>query len=302
MADEKSFRKEDRFGGSTPTRPSTPKKETKTTATTPAKTSGKKGATTQYASPIGPPTEAQRSASTSVGASEVVGYNTEVQSQIDLLMPGPQYAHGKRWVRLPNGQRILTDAAGRVDAAGNLIPGYYDLTQDPRQTYGSLNPAGRKLLTESLISAGFLDPDYATDFSSSITALTEAMDEANTLGLELDNWLQQKAAGAPRRTTGGATRTYRTTNTQDLVRIVNQVAQDTIGRKLTDDEAARFASSYQSQEVSFQKAAYGGGSVMDVPSLETSAMSFVQQARPQEEAGYKYLGYMNQLFDSIGAF
>lgn len=235
--------------------------------------------------------------------SQVVEENTVQKNQIsDVMGYNQEYMPGKRWVRLPNGAMAYTDAAGRVDAAGNLISGYYDLTQDPRQTYGSLNPAGRKRLTESLISAGFLDPDYATDFSSNISALTEAMDEANTLGLELDNWLQQKAAGSPRRTTGGATRTYRTTNTQDLVRIVNQVAQDTIGRKLTDDEAARFASSYQSQEVAFQKAAYGGGSVMDVPSLETSAMSFVQQARPQEEAGYKYLGYMNQLFDSIGAF
>lgn len=241
------------------------------------------------------------------GNSQTVAATNEFAAQVQAVggFSDQGYVHSKRWVRFPGGlqygsREVFTDAPGRVDVFGNLLPGYYDLDLDPRKTYGSLDPAARKRLTESLISAGFLDPDYASDFSSNIAALTEAMDESNVLGLELDNWLQQKASSSPRRTTGGATRTYSTTNTQDLVRIVNQVAQDTIGRKLTDEEASRFAQQYQSQEVSFQKAAYGGGTVMQAPSLETSAMSFIQQARPKEEAGYKYLGYMNQLFDAIG--
>lgn len=244
------------------------------------------------------------------GGSSDVSYNQSVEAQLAAAGGSPSqypYSPGYRYIN-QGGRMVLADTPGLVDRFGNVVasPGgelYYNLDNDPRGIYGSSNPTGRRLLIESLVAAGFLPEDYIGDYGSEIRALTEAMDYANTLGLELNNALQQRIAGGvqtKKRTSGGAIRTYRTTNTQDLVTLAKQVSRETIGREISDAEAAAFAQQYQSQEVSFQKQAYAGGQAMEPPSAEVSAINYLRTTQPREEAAYKYLGYANKLFQMIG--
>lgn len=217
------------------------------------------------------------------------------------------YAPGYRPI-LRNGQLVLSNDPGLVNAYGIVVQPfgqqYYNLDTDPRYMYGSLGPSERQLLLKRLVESGFLDSDYVGDYASEIRALAEAMDFSNTVGLELTNALGQRIAGGGGRRPGGgggAVRVYRTTNPQDLVALVKTVSQDRLGRELTDQEAAGFVQQYQQQELSFQRGAYAGGQVTEPPSPEIAAINYVTTAAPKEESAYRYLGYMNMLFDSVGS-
>lgn len=208
-----------------------------------------------------------------------------------------------------NGTWVQSKDPGLVNSFGRFVTPqsgelYYNLDADPRMMYGSLSPSNRNLLIKKLVSSGFLDPDYVGDYRSEIIALTEAMDFSNSIGLEVGNALQQRAAaGGFQRggRGGGPTQTYRLSSPQDLTRYVKTVAQDTIGRELTDAEASGFIQQYQQQELAYQKSSYAGGSAVQPPSAETAAINYVQSVVPKEESAYRYLGYMNMLFDSIGS-
>jgi hypothetical protein len=206
---------------------------------------------------------------------------------------------------LVDGKWELYKGEGLVDEKGQLIRGtnYYDLESDARGLYAGWSPKNRIAYTEQMIAAGFLNPDSVGDYAAELRAIQEMLDYSNAVGKEYRFALKDRLANGPtaaRRI--GQRRTYQTSNTQDLVSLANSVSQETIGRTLSEQEAAQFAQQYQQQQIAAQTAAYGGGTVMQPPSAEVAAQNFIKQARPQEEAGYKYLGYMNQLFDSIGAF
>ena len=186
------------------------------------------------------------------------------------------------------------------DGQGGGSTYYYDLEQDPRMFY-SVAPAQRNEMLNRLVQGGFLDKRAIGNFSAEIGAITEWLDYSNTLGLEANFALDEAITGGRGQVSSGVqARTYRTTSTEDLVRLSKKVAQDIIGRELTSDEAARFAQTYQSQEVAFQKGMYGGGTVQEPMSPDVAAQVFAEQAAPQEAAAYGYLGYMNKLFSALG--
>lgn len=225
----------------------------------------------------------------------------------------PVFQNGT-WVQSKDpGYVVLKDGTRKLSYLVNSTGGFslpqsgeqfYNLDADPRMLYGSSSPAGRNLLIKQMVSSGFLDPNYVGDYASEIRALTEAMDFANAIGLEVGNAMSQRAAaGGGRRGGGGGgqVRTYRLSAPQDLTRYVKSVAQDTIGRELTDAEAAGFIQQYQQQELAYQKAAYAGGSAVEPPAAETAAINYVRSVVPKEESAYQYLGYMNMLFDSVGS-
>jgi len=218
------------------------------------------------------------------------------------------YTPGYRPV-FKNGRLVTSNEPGLFDAYGKRVTPqsgglYYNLDADPRMLYGSRGPAGRELILRQLIAAGFLDEDYVGDYAYEINALEEAMDFANATGLELSNALSQRIAGGGgrrRKVAAGPVRTYQRSAPEDLVSLVKTTAQDLIGRELTNEEAAGFVPAYQNQEVAFQRAAYGGGVVTDPPSAQTAAMNYIKNQFAREESAYAYLGYMNMLFDSVGA-
>lgn len=178
---------------------------------------------------------------------------------------------------------------------------YYDLDTDPRIFY-SQDPAKRNVMLNRLVQGGFLDRGSRGNFSAELTAIVEWLDYSNTLGLEAEYALDEAISGGRGSMGGGAAtpRVYRTTSAQDLIRLSKRVAQDVIGRELTNDEAARFAQTYQQQEVAYQKSLYGGGTVEEPMSLEMAAQAFAEQSAPQEASAYGYLNYTNKLFQLIG--
>lgn len=211
-----------------------------------------------------------------------------------------------RWV-VENGTRFYYKGPGLVTSDekimrtsnGQVITGY-DLNVDPGTYLTSLTPSQRVIQMRLLANAGFIDPRAIGDWNSELSALEQAMQMANFAGLEWSNAVNQRIAAGPVVQSGGQTRTYRTTSPDDLKKIGNKIAQSTLGREFTADEAAKFVQAYQQQEIASQKGAYSGGTVQQAPALDVAAETFAQQIAPQEAAGYKYLGYINKLFGSIG--
>lgn len=200
-----------------------------------------------------------------------------------------------------NGKVVQYNGPGIVSRDGQLIrEGYYG-ESDVYSRY-SVSPSARQTLFKKLIAADFLDSRSANDVNAQIDAISKWLNFANILGIEADWALDQRLSEGPMiGRGGGVTRTYTMSNTQDLVAAAKTVARDTIGREISDIEAQQFAAMYQQQEVGYQKQAAGGGTVQQPTALETAALTFAQNVAPKEASAYGYLGYMNKLFDMIGA-
>lgn len=211
-----------------------------------------------------------------------------------------------RWV-VENGTRRWHTGEGLVTSDGSFVRDQsgsikvsYNLDVEPGVYLASLSPSERVAQMKLLANAGFIDSGSIGDYAAEMRAITNAMETANFAGLEWGNAIQQRLSGGPVKTSGAGVRTYRTSSPDDLKKIGNSVAQSTLGRAFTEEEANRFVQAYQQQEIGVQRASYGGGVVQQPPAVDVAAETFAQQSSPQEAAGYKYLGYMNQLFNSIG--
>lgn len=94
---------------------------------------------------------------------------------------------------------------------------------------------------------------------------------------------------------GGGGRT-RVTATEDLVEVANRTALSTIGRKLTPEEASKFAQAYQGSQ---RTDAMGGA---EAASADVYFQNRIQNQYGAESDGYKYLsaiGNVAKLMESI---
>lgn len=255
----------------------------------------------------------ERGTRTTTGNSDLTAEAENVWGAITSSASGDVYSPPKRKA-IRNGKWVDYDGPGlvtengtllTVDSQGNLTTSggttfYYDPEADARKFYAGMSPTMRIAITEQLVAGNFLSASNIGDYDAELYAMKQLMDYANTMGKEWRFALKEKVLTGPARRTGGPAVTYRTSNTADLTRAVKQVAQGTIGREISDAEAAAFAKEYQQQEVSYQRAAVKGGEVMAPMDLETAATQFVERTQPKEAGAYQYLGYMNKLFSMIG--
>lgn len=221
----------------------------------------------------------------------------ETISQIRGATSGTDYSPPTRLV-VRDGNWSAYDGDGLVTQDGRILtdeqgnPYYYDLERDAEIVYSGLSPSGRQTIMEKLFAAGFISESGIGDFTQEANAVRDWLYFSNIQGLEKDNALNARLAGGPlqsRRLSGVG---RRVTNPEDIKVVANQIAQQTLGRELTDEEANQFIQVRRGQEMA-------GGSVQ-AASLDVAAQGFAQQIAPTEANAYKYLGYMNKLFGSLG--
>ena len=192
---------------------------------------------------------------------------------------------------------------GIVDKRNNLVfgpnmqPYYYDLYNDPTIEYVSMSEDRRASVLERLDLRG-LPVDTPEQAISSIGYL---MEFGNTIGRDWETALREYERLSPPKVDVQAVTRYRVTNSQDIAAVADQTAQRTLGRKFTADELKRFVGAYQQQELQAQQAFQAGGVVEGAPAVDVAAQSFAQQIAPTEANAYKYLGYVDQLFGSLGS-
>jgi hypothetical protein len=199
-----------------------------------------------------------------------------------------------------NGEFVPYDGPGLVGSNGKVVQdGPYDVETQPGFIYSSLSPRNQQALMQQLAAAGFISKGSIGDFSSEIYAVRQWLIASNMAGLEKQNYLNQRLTGRPP-VSGGSGRRYQVSNPEDLKVVAKQVAQQTLGRGFTDEEADRFVQAFQAQQVGEQRRASGGGTMVQAPDADVAAQKFAQEQAPTEASAYKTLGYINKFFNAIG--
>jgi hypothetical protein len=221
----------------------------------------------------------------------------ELKNQIMSAGGGADYSPPARLV-VKDGNWTAYEGDGLVTQEGSLLtddkgnPYYYDLERDTEIVYSSLSPTSRAQQMERLYQAGFISESGIGDFTQEINAIRDWLYFANLQGLEKNNALNARLASGPTQVRRGTGVARRVTNPEDIKVIANQVAQQTLGRALTDQEAAQFVGIRQGQELA-------GGATQPM-SIDVAAQQFAEQVAPTEANGYKFLDSINMIFRATG--
>lgn len=197
----------------------------------------------------------------------------------------PPNQRGGRTVEIEPGKAIVSKPSstpGIVNPDGS-VTNFYDLRTKPGELLGSLNDIARNKLVKTLYSRGWYGGKKMEGGmgDNDVDAVKNLLYYANVKGVSWDTVLNTIAqapisAGA---SGGGVT----VANTADLIEVANRTALSTIGRKLSEDEAAKFASAYQGA----QRASATGS--MSAPSADVYFQNRIQNQYGAESDGYKYL-------------
>ena len=176
----------------------------------------------------------------------------------------------------------------------------YDITEEyVRTQYGDIKAEDRADLFLTLDKYGLLSGD-PNIFKNQLNGLANLLDYANTMGITAERALEEIKRGEPVKTGGTGVRRYRVSSPEDLKVVAKRMAQETIGRSFTEDEANQFVAAYQQRELQAQQQYFAGGVATEAPPADVFAQQFAQQIAPTEANGYKFLGFMDSIFRSIG--
>ena len=188
-----------------------------------------------------------------------------------------------------------------VDEQGRRARGPYDPRSDARGVYANMTPEQRGYVFDVLKRKGFYGSRQPGVYVNDISAIEDWLDYSNATGYTRSRSLEEmQRTLADAQAGGGAARRYRISSPEDLKAIAKRVAQETIGRGFTDEEADKFVSAYQQREMQAQQQYYGGGTMVEAPSADVFAEGFARQVAPTEANGYKFLNSVNRLFNAIG--
>ena len=251
-----------------------------------------------------PPTTTPPTTGTTVPTiKDIYGSNPPVGGTTTEVKDAPPYLPPPRYAKDSNGQWYVYEGAGLVTADGKISDLYYDINNDPGIFYASMTPAERLEVLGKLNDSGFYTAGNIGNYASDLNAISAWLEYSNNAGLSRELALDQivsTGATMPKTKTGGTPRTYKTSNTDDLKVMAKKISQDTLGRMMSDEELSRFVASYQQSEIDYQKSVYSGGTTEDMQPADIAAQEFSQELAPTEANAYKYLGYVDQFFNSIG--
>ena len=176
----------------------------------------------------------------------------------------------------------------------------YDITPEYVKTqYADIQAEDRADFFLTLEKYGFLRGN-PNDYESQLDGIASFLDYSNTMGITAKRALEEIKRGEPVKTGGTGVRRYRVSSPEDLKVVAKRMAQETIGRSFTEDEANQFVDAYQQRELQAQQQYFAGGVATEAPSADVFAQQFAQQIAPTEANGYKFLGFMDSIFRSIG--
>ena len=218
---------------------------------------------------------------------------------------GSQTVWPVRFVNAPgtNVPVIGYTGPGLVGLSNNVEENNYQITDGLiRDVYSSLMGDTRANTLAILKQKGFYGNRPIGIPENDLRAIQQWLEESNLAGVTKERYLQEMLKNRPDYggTGGGAPRRYRVSNPDDLKAVFKRVAQETIGRDFSDDEAMRAVQSYQQQEIAAQNALYAGGTATEVMAADVFGQQFAEQVAPTEANGYKFLGYMNRIFNAAG--
>jgi len=196
---------------------------------------------------------------------------------------------GSTGMSAPGGD-IQVNNSGIIDETGKQLP-FYNLNTGPRQLLASMqDEVKRNTFLKNLYDRGWYGKGRPGGGLSDDDeqAVYRLLYSANLTGVSYNQILslgkRSPFANAP---DGGGR--ARVAATEDLVEIANRSALSTIGRKLSTEEASKFARAYQAS----QQAEASGG--MTAPSTDVFFKNRIEQKYGAESDGYKYLSAISNV-------
>jgi hypothetical protein len=184
--------------------------------------------------------------------------------------------------------RNRPNVSGVIDADGTVLP-FYELNTRPGEILGGLDDVSRNNLTDLLYSRGWYGsakPGGGFD-EADRQAMRTLLYYSNTQGV--DYWTVLTTLAKAPITSGSGARQVQVASSADLIEIANRSALSTIGRKLTEAEAAQFAKSYQGVQRS------SAGATQAAPSADVFFQNRIQEKYGAESEGYKYLSAISNV-------
>ena len=174
----------------------------------------------------------------------------------------------------------------------------------------SWGPAQIADLQEAMVAAGLLSGDYNAGvwMDESANAFKKLLAQANRMGTGYEDALVALASSNTknlRGSGGGGGRApfqARLSNPDDLKEVFKQSAYNLLGGKGFVDEGQldTMVKAYQEHEVRAQRAAYGGGTVVEQPSAQTFAKEQIEEIDPAGAEATRFAGYTSVLERLIG--
>lgn len=202
--------------------------------------------------------------------------------QDTAVASGQDFSPPKRWA-VVDGRWVFAAHQGVVMPNGS-IRNYYNQGEETQIWYSM--PDSRKSVIMDIFNRKGLSTG---SISATLNSFSDLLYQANVLGESWETTLNRLERLPNYKRSGGPS--YRVANPADLRAVAKAVFRETIGREATEDEAARFVSSYQ------QAQRAGTGSVA-APSAEVAAQDFARIAAPKEAAAYDILGYIGQFVNA----
>lgn len=181
---------------------------------------------------------------------------------------------------------------GVVTSDNQVIP-FYNLSTKPAELLASMDEPSRKKFVKTLYSRGWYGNKNAGGGLSDndIEATRNLLFYSNLQGTSWDVTFNT-IAKAPIQQTGSG-RVVQVSSTADLTEIANRAALQTIGRKLNEGEAARFAKAYQSAQRSESDA-------MAAPSADVFFRQSIEKKYGAETQATKYLSAISTVAKILG--
>lgn len=191
---------------------------------------------------------------------------------------GQSFSPPKRWAA-PNGTWVFAAHQGVVMPDGSLR-NYYQQGEETQIWYSM--PDSRKAVIMDIFNRKGLS---TSSISATLNSFSDLLYQANVLGESWETTLNRLERLPNYKRSGGPS--YRVANPADLRAVAKAVFRETIGREATEDEAAKFVTSYQ-------QAQRAGTGTVAAPSVEVAAQDFARIEAPQEAAAYGILDYIGQ--------
>lgn len=206
-----------------------------------------------------------------------------------------------RWIAVaPQGSSFPVQAyrgSGLVGRRNTIERGQYDTSEGAiRDVYAQLagNPEQRALVQAKLKQKGFYGGTRVGIPDNDLNAIKSWLEYSNNIGVTYDRALDEMDKSIPDYEKPGGGPRYRVSNPADIKAAVNRAFQETIGRAANEQELAMVVPGFQQAQIQGQM---GTVAAPDVGQFAQGAAEFFA---PTEAQGYKFLGYMNRLFQVAG--
>ena len=182
--------------------------------------------------------------------------------------------------------------SGLVTPDNQVVP-FYDLATKPIELLSGMNDISRKKFINNLYTRGWYagkEPEGGLG-DNDIEAAYNLLYYSNKQGVTWDTTFNTIARAPISSATSG--RTVQVTSTGDLMEVANRTALQTIGRKLNDAEAERFAAAYQGAQ-------RNQSDTMAAPSADVYFQQRLEEKYGAESEATKYLGAISNVAKVLG--